>query len=169
MREQYAWRSLALAGILAFVGLSVILQIIRIQTSPEAAIFRAQAAQYAETIQTFYPERGQIYDRNSHLLAGNKTVYEIGVDLKNVKDKHAIALAVGMELGLNPIGLYNLMANPPANLAYLILANYEDSDKALALQQLKINTDAQTPSGQQSSLSGLEFTPHPQRTYPEGS
>ena len=169
MREQYAWRSLALAGILAFIGLSVILQIIRIQTSPEAATFREQAAQYAETVQTFYPERGQIYDRNGHLLAGNKTVYEIGVDLKNVKDKHAIALAVGMELGLNPIGLYNLMANPPANLAYLILANYVDSDKALALQQLKVNTDAQTPSGQLSSLSGLEFTPHPQRTYPEGS
>ena len=169
MREQYAWRSLALAGILAFIGLSVILQIIRIQTSPEAATFREQAAQYAETVQTFYPERGQIYDRNGHLLAGNKTVYEIGVDLKNVKDKHAIALAVGMELDLNPIGLYNLMANPPTNLAYLILANYVDSDKALALQQLKVNTDAQTPLGQLSSLSGLEFTPHPQRTYPEGS
>ena len=169
MREQYAWRSLALAGILALVGFSVIFQIVRIQTSPEAAIFRAQSAEFADAVQTFYPERGEIYDRNGHLLAGNKTVYEIGVDLKNVKDKHAVALAVGVELGLNPDDLYKLMANPPSNLTYLILANYVDEDKALALQQLKITTDEQTPLGQQSTLSGLEFTPHPQRTYPEGS
>ncbi|HUH97459.1 MAG TPA: penicillin-binding protein 2 [Anaerolineales bacterium] len=169
MREQYAWRSLTLAGFLALVGISVILQIIRIQTSPEAATFREQAALYAKTVQTFYPERGQIYDRNGHLLAGNKTVYEIGVDLKNAQDKHAIALAVGTELGLNPGSLFNLMAKPPSNLAYLILANYVDADQALALQQLKIHADEQAPAGQGGNLSGLEFTPHPQRTYPEGS
>ena len=169
MREQYAWRSLTLAGILALVGLSIILQIARIQNSPEAATFRGRLAQTIETVRTFYPERGQIYDRNGHLLAGNTTVYEIGVDLKSIKDKHAIALAVGMELGLNPDNLYSLMATPPSNLEYLILANYVDSDKALALQQLKIKVDAQTPSGTQSSLSGLEFTPRPQRTYTEGA
>jgi cell division protein FtsI/penicillin-binding protein 2 len=159
----------ALACLLAFVGLSIILQLIRIQTSPEAAIFRAWAKLNEETLQTYYPERGLIYDRNGHLLAGNKTVYEIGVDLKNIKDKQAVATAVGTELGLNPNDLYNLMANPPSNLAYLILANYVDADKALALQQLKDNTDKQTPTGEQSSLSGLIFTPHPQRTYPEGT
>jgi len=169
MREQYAWRSLTLASILALVGFAIILQIVRIQTSPEAAIFRRQAAQDAQTVQTFYPERGLIYDRNGHLLAGNKTVYEIGVDLKSVKDKNAVALATGVELGLNPNDLYKLMANPPSNLTYLILANYVDEDKALALQQLKITTDEQTSSSGQSSLSGLEFTPHPERTYPEGS
>jgi cell division protein FtsI/penicillin-binding protein 2 len=91
------------------------------------------------------------------------------VDLKSIKDKHAIALAVGMELGLNPDNLYSLMANPPSNLEYLILANYVDSNKALALQQLKIKVAAQTTSGTQSSLSGLEFTPRPQRTYTEGA
>ena len=169
MREQYAWRSWTLTSVLALVGFSIILQIVHIQNSPEAATFRAQSAQFAQTVQTFYPERGEIYDRNGHLLAGNKTVYEIGVDLKNVKDKHAVALAVAVELGLNPDDLYNLMANPPSNLTYLILANYVDEDKALSLEQIKITADQQTSSGEQSSLSGLEFTPHPQRTYPEGA
>jgi hypothetical protein len=56
-----------------------------------------------------------------------------------------VATAVGTEFGLNPNDLYNLMANPPSNLTYLILANYVDADKALALQQLKDNTDKQTP------------------------
>ena len=34
--------------------------------------------------QTYYPDRGEIYDRTGHLLAGNQTVYEIGVHLASV-------------------------------------------------------------------------------------
>lgn len=169
MRQQYAWRSLVLAGLLGFVGVSIILQIIRIQNSPEAAIFRAQAAEYANILKTYYPERGEIYDRNGHLLAGNKTVYEVGVELNIVKDKRAVALAVGAELGLNPDDLYKQMTNPPDGLQYLVLADYVDSDKAAQLQQLKLTTDAQSAPGETSSLSGLEFKAHPQRSYPEGA
>jgi hypothetical protein len=46
---------MALACLLAFVGLSIILQLIRIQTSPEAATFRAWAKLNEETLQTYYP------------------------------------------------------------------------------------------------------------------
>ena len=169
MREEYAWRSLLIAGILGFIGITVLLQIARIQNSPEAVIFRAQANEYANVLKTYYPDRGEIYDRNGHLLAGNKTVYEIGVELSYVNDKRALALAVGAELGLNPDDLYKLMMNPQPGQQYLILANYVDADKASQLQQLKLATDAQTKSGELSSLAGLEFTPHPERSYPEGS
>jgi cell division protein FtsI/penicillin-binding protein 2 len=169
MRAQYAWRSLALAGLLAFVGLSIILQMIRIQTSPEAETFRERVATHAVADTTYYPERGLIYDRNGHLLAGNKTVYEIDVELKNVKEPNALAKAVGTELGLNPDDLYNLMVKPPNNLPYIVIGHYVDEDKALALKQLTGQTDEQTPTSEQSSLSGLVFTPHPQRSYPEGA
>ena len=169
MRQSYAWRSLLLAGILAFIGVSIILQIVRIQNSPEAAIFRAQAADYATVLQTYYPERGEIYDRDGHLLAGNKTVYEVGVQLSEAHDLHAIALAVGGELGLNPDTLYGQMANPPQGMQYLVLADYVDAEKAVALEKLQEATAAQTSSGQISSLTGLHFRSHPQRSYPEGS
>lgn len=169
MREQYAWRSLLIAGLLGFIGISITLQIVRIQNSPEAAIFRAQASEYANVLKTYYPDRGEIYDRNGHLLAGNKTVFEVGVDLGYVKDKQALALAVGAALGLNPDDLYNQMLNPQSGQQYMILANYVDADKAAQLQKLKLDTDAQTKPGEISSLSGLEFTPHPERSYPEGS
>lgn len=169
MRQRYAWRSLLLAGLLAFIGVSVILQIVRIQNSPEATIFRVQAAEYANVLQTFYPERGEIYDRDGHLLAGNKTVYEVGVQLSDAHDKHAIALAVAAELGLNPETLYAQMMNPPDKLQYLVLADYVDSDRAAQLQQLQVSTAAQTPAGQAGSLAGLHFRAHPQRSYPEGS
>jgi cell division protein FtsI/penicillin-binding protein 2 len=164
MRQQYAWRSLVLSGILGFVGISILLQTVRIQNSPEAEVFRAQAAEFANILQTYYPERGEIYDRNGHMLAGNRTVFEIGVDLQAAKDKHSIALAVGVELGLNPDSLYSQMVNPPAGLQYMVLADFVDSAKAAAFQQLKQTTDAQS-----NSLAGLEFKPHPQRSYPEGS
>ncbi len=169
MREKYTWRSMLLAGILAFVGILIIMQIIRIQNSPEAAVFRARAQEYANVLKTYYPDRGEIYDRNGHLLAGNETVYEVGVELSYVKDKQAIALSVGAELGLNPDDLYNQMANAPASQQYLILANYVAADKADQLKKLMDATQAKTPPGEFSSLTGLEFTPHPQRSYPEGS
>ena len=169
MREQYAWRSLLIGGIFGFIGIMVVFQIARIQNSPEAALFRAQANRYANVLKTYYPDRGEIYDRNGHLLAGNKTVFEVGVQLSYVNDKRAIAMAVGAQLGLNPDDLYNQMLNPPSGQQYLILANYVDADKAKQLQQLKLDTDSQTKPGEISSLTGLEFTPHPERSYPEGT
>ncbi len=169
MRKQYAWRSLVLAGLLGFLGFSILLQIIRIQNSPEAAIFRAQAIDYANIFQTYYPERGEIFDRNGHLLAGNRTVYEVGVELQSALNKHAIALAVGVQLGMNPDTLYGQMANPPSGVQYLVLADYVDSSKAAALQQLKLSLDSESSGGQAGTLSGLEFKQHPQRSYPEGS
>ena len=169
MRESYAWRSLLLAGLLGFIGTSIVLQIIRIQNSPEAAIFRAQANSYLNVLQTFYPERGEIYDRNGHMLAGNKTVYEIGVQLSDAHDKQAIASDVAAELGLSPETLLGQMEKPPSNIQYLVLADYVDADKAAQLQQLQVSLAKQTQAGQYSALSGLHFRAHPERSYPEGS
>ncbi len=169
MRQSYAWRSLLLAGLLAFIGVSIVLQIVRIQNSPEAATFRAQLLDNAHRLQTFYPERGEIYDRDGHLLAGNKTVYEIGVELRDVHDMHAVANAVGNELGLNPNDLYGQMADPPKNLEYLVLADYVDAAKAAALQQMQLNNAASSPAGQAADLTGVYFRAHPQRSYPEGA
>ena len=169
MRQSYAWRSLLLAGLLAFIGVSIILQIVRIQNSPEAAIFRSQEQNYLRVLQTYYPQRGEIYDRDGHLLAGNKTVYEVGVQLSDVHDARSIALAVGGALGLNSDTLYGEMENPEKGLQYLVLADYVDADKAAQLQKLQEETANNTAPGKYSPLSGLHFQPHPQRSYPEGS
>ena len=169
MRQQYAWRLLLLVYGLAFAGLSVILQIVRIQNSPEAAIFRKQANEYANALQTFYPDRGEIYDRNGHLLAGNKTVYEVGVDLELMRDPEAIALAASVQLGLNYDEVRNALAAPPPGMHFFLLADYVDADQASALQQLKIRMDEKSRPGEPGSLAGLEFKAHPQRSYPEGA
>jgi cell division protein FtsI/penicillin-binding protein 2 len=169
MRQQYARRSQVLAGVMLVFALAIMVQMTRIQNSPEAAVFRQQAENYAYELQTFYPNRGEIYDRNGRLLAGQKTVYEIGVDLNNVSDPHAIAFAVSRELGLDYDGLINVIQNPPDGISYLVLADYIEAQQALNLQELKRALQEQAESGTVGGLTGLQFKAHPQRSYPENA
>lgn len=168
MRQQYARRSQVLAGVMFVFALAIIVQMTRIQNSVEADVFRQQAENYAYELKTFYPNRGEIYDRNGRLLAGQKTVYEIGVDLNFITDPHAIAFAVSRELGLNYDNLMNAIQNPPEGISYLILANYVEAQNALNLQELKRALQQQADPGL-GGLTGLQFQAYPQRSYPENS
>lgn len=169
MRGQYARRVQVLAGAMLIIALAIVVQLTRIQNSPEAAVFRQQAENYAYEWKTFYPNRGEIYDRNGRLLAGQKTVYEIGVDLNTITDPHAIAFAVSRELGLNYDNLMNVIQNPPDGISYLVLAGFVDAQKALNLQELKRALQEQAAEGTLGGLTGLQFKAYPQRSYPENA
>lgn len=169
MRSQYARRVQVLAGAMLLIALAIVVQLTRIQNSPEATVFRQQSENYAYEWKTFYPNRGEIYDRNGRLLAGQKTVYEIGVDLNTVTDAHAIAFAVSRELGLNYDNLMNVIQNPPDGISYLVLADFVDAQKALNLQELKRALQEQAAEGTLGGLTGLQFKAHPQRSYPENA
>ncbi len=97
--KNLSWRFLTVAIIMALVGVAILVQIVRIQASPEVAGITGQGAYLWKT---FYPARGEIYDRYGNLLAGNKTVYEVGVDLTVNPDPQTIALAAQMALGMDP-------------------------------------------------------------------
>src|SRR6186997_1904393 len=107
MRQRYAIRSMIIASGFVLAVLGVIVQIIRIQTSEQAAVFLSQGDRYAGEFQMFYPERGEIYDRNGHLLAGNRTVYEVGVGLREMASPEALAAALSANLGLTYDEIYN--------------------------------------------------------------
>ena len=169
MRQQYALRVQALTGVMGIIAFAIIVQMTRIQNSPEAAIFRQQASSYAYELRTFYPDRGEIYDRNGHLLAGNKTVYEIGVDLSIVKDPHAIASAVSVELGKDYSQVIDSIQNPSEGAFYVVLADFVATEQALKLKELKKTLQDEAEEGVSGSLTGLEFKSHPQRSYPENS
>ena len=167
MRQQYAWRSMLLNGFLAFIATLVVLQMVRIQASAEADAFRDQKNNFAGEYRTYYPERGEIYDRNGHLLAGNRTVYEVGVDLNSVRDPHSIAMAVSVNLGKNYDEIYSEILNPPAGFSYLVLDTHASPEAVAYLKELKQELNASdnpTPS-----LVGLEFSPRLARSYPEDS
>lgn len=169
MRSQYARRVQVLAGAMLLIALAIVMQLTRIQNSPEAAVFRQQAENYAYEWKTFYPTRGEIYDINGRLLAGQKTVYEIGLDLNAVTDAHAIAFAVSRELDLDYDNLMNVIQNPPEGISYLVLADFVEAQKAINLQELKSALQEQAAEGTLGGLTGLQFKAHPQRSYPENA
>ena len=169
MRQQYARRTQVLTLVMGLIALAIIVQMTRIQNSVEAAVFRQQASNYAYALRTYYPDRGEIYDRSGHLLAGNKSVYEIGVDLNVVRDPHAIAFAVSKELALDYSRILDTIQNPPDGLSYVVIADYIEPQQAINLQELKKALQEQAPDGTLGGLTGLQFKSHPQRSYPENS
>jgi cell division protein FtsI/penicillin-binding protein 2 len=140
---------------------------IRIQTSKEAAVFLKQGDRYAGSFQTLFPERGQIFDRQGHLLAGNKSVYEIGISLRDVKNPHTIALTLSAVLGMDYEKTLKEITNPPVGMIYMVVDDFVPSDKTRALQNLKSEMGAKYKAAGDASLAGLDFKAHLMRSYPE--
>lgn len=163
MRQQYAIRSLVLVIGFALVGLAIIAQMIRIQNSEQAKIFLSQGDQYSGEFSMFYPERGEIYDRNGHLLAGNRTVYEVGVSLSQMENPEALAMLLGAYLGKSYEEVYNQLTNSPKEWEYIVVQDYVGDETVAALQGI-MQTKKDTGD---NSLDGLGFKPHFQRSYPE--
>ena len=163
MRQQYAIRSLIIVAGFILVGLGVLVQIIRIQSSPEAKIFLSQGDRYAGEFQTVYPERGEIYDRNGHLLAGNRTVYEVGVSLSEMKSPESVANILSKYLGLTYDDVYKKLTGSPKSWEYVVIQDYVSADKVDSLRQLV----QQLKDANDFRLNGLAFKPHFERSYPE--
>lgn len=142
---------------------------IRIQVSPEAADFRDQSDNFAMVKRTFYPERGEIYDRHGHLLAGNETVYTVGVNMPDVVSVDTLARDISGHLGLDYQETYDKLLNP-YGLVFVPIANFVDGEKIASLKDAAEQT-AKTSAAEfrPSPLSGLEFHPTLQRSYPENA
>lgn len=167
MKSVYLSRARFVSWMFALMVIAVIGQILRIQYSPEAAAFKQQGDRYSGAFRTFYPERGQIYDRHGFLLAGNQSVYEIGVNLQEMRNPHSIAVAMNSVLGLDYDSTYTNLTNPPEGLLYLVLKDYVPADKASTLRELQSQLNIQYAASGDVSLAGLDFRPHLQRIYPE--
>ena len=163
MRQQYAIRSLILVACLVLVAVAVIVQMVRIQGSEQAMIFISQGDRYAGEFHMFYPERGEIYDRHGHLLAGNRTVYEVGVSLSEMGNPEGMARILSSYLGLTFEDVYDKLTNSPESWEYIVVQDYVGAETVTALQLLMQDLDKTNDQ----RLSGLGFKPHFQRSYPE--
>src|SRR6185503_17537053 len=124
MRQQYAVRSLVLIIGFVMVALAVIAQMLRIQNSPQAETFRSRGDQYSGEFNMFYPERGEIYDRNGHLLAGNRTVYEVGVSLSQMQSPDSLANILSKYLGLTYDEVHKKLTESPKSWEYVVIQDY---------------------------------------------
>jgi cell division protein FtsI/penicillin-binding protein 2 len=143
----------------------VIVQIIRIQTSEQAKVFLSQGDRYAGEFQTFYPERGEIYDRNGHLLAGNRTVYEVGVSLSEMASPDSLANILSKYLGLTYDDVHKKLTDSPKSWEYVVIQDYVGVN---TVDQLKLLVQ-QMQGADDNRLDGLAFKPHLERSYPENS
>jgi cell division protein FtsI/penicillin-binding protein 2 len=168
----------------SFVGLClsilvalILLQMIRIETSAQGRALTDNAVKNYEYVkQRVYPERGNIYDRWGHLLAGNEEVYEVGVDLSAVQNPETIAAVASSILGLN----YNdVLQKASVKYSqgvseYTILTDFVSPAKIDQIKQIEANYQ-NGPAGPQNkgdtspSLSGLLWSPHLKRSYPENT
>jgi len=175
-------RRYLLAG-LVFVTVAVVIvaQIVRLQVGPVAVALRKQGDSYNQQLHTFYPARGEIYDRWGHLLAGNETVYEVGIDLRT-KGKSPETIAYVLSKVLIPghpeydsQAYYNdvftiVSSEPTTTTVYSVLADFVTQKEVDEIRQWSQQYDALYRNRREKdrpTLTGLAFRPHYQRTYPE--
>jgi len=161
--------------LLTIVGGLIILQVIRIQNSAEARSLSADAIKnYDYEERKIYPERGSIFDRWGRLLAGNKEVYEVGVDIRYVKNPETIAQMAHEILELDYDTIYNRITKDyvNSNIQYVVLSDFVPLEKITAISETKENYKRLTPLNKGEKLPSLEgvlWTPHLQRSYPENA
>lgn len=179
VRNNEYLRYWVVGGLLSAAGLIIFVWMIHIQTSPKVKDILAKGNPFLYEDKTIIPERGSIYDRWGHMLAGNSEVYQVGAELNQVTDAQNIAQTVYSILGDEYIIDYNQMV---ANLSqewdknefgYVTIANGVPADKiALIEAEIKrVNANiAAAPEKQAElmpNLDGLSWTPYLQRSYPE--
>jgi len=171
MIADYSWRYTTLGLLMTTVASFIIVQMVRIQTSPQAEVFRNQGAVYAGSWKTIQPTRGLIYDRWGNLLAGNTTVYEVGVELTHVRNPSTIALALNAVVGSDYNQVFAAASQQPSKTSvYAVLANFITEEQKVRLERFAEEMEAAyfgTNDENRPSLAGLRFFPHLQRSYPE--
>ena len=172
MNKEHTWRYTLLGAVVSVLPLLIVFQMLRIQTNPEqVSAFLAQGDLYSGVTRTAYPPRGLIYDRWGGLLAGNKMVYEIGVELQDVRNPNTIALTLNYVLGLDYTNVLEAVSQKPSKDAvYAVLANSVDPEKMKQIWRIRDQINLAPRSSQDDappSLRGLVAYPKLQRTYPE--
>jgi cell division protein FtsI/penicillin-binding protein 2 len=168
MNKEINWRYKFMGFGFVVVGLIIIGQLIRIQFNPELDKSEKYEGQYV----IIQPARGQIYDRWGNLLVGNSTVYEIGVDLRyvrDVEDAKAIAFALQAIIGKDYEQVFGQASQGfSKNSVYAVLADYVSPEKKALLEKYIEDHEEHNLGRKDSpSLSSLVFRPHLGRNYPE--
>jgi cell division protein FtsI/penicillin-binding protein 2 len=172
MKPELLWRYLFSGAILTILPCLIIVKLVTVQVDEEQRKRIEKEIIYNEYgLDTIERPRGQIYDRNGDLLAGSQVVYEVGVELRQVKNPNAIALATHLVLGEDYARMLGLASVPFADDAvYVPLAQgatQEEVNKLIAMQEEFAKLFSDSNSKDAASLDGLTFRPYLSRIYPE--
>lgn len=160
IRDETLSRRLTLVGVV-LIGISLVLLVrllsFQFRMNPEIkqALEDQAKNRYQQTVEVL-PKRGQIFDRNGHLLATNSFEYRIGISPNQVVDRQAVAIALAPLVGLPENRLYDLL-QPNADGTfppYVLLASRVSAEVGQAIADL--------------SVPGIIIEPLPIRIYPQG-
>jgi cell division protein FtsI/penicillin-binding protein 2 len=172
--QERTWRYSFVGVMLAVLPFFIFLQVVRIQIDPkllENVSAKIEISQHAQHM--IVPARGQLYDRRGNLLAGNRTVYEVGVELRDVVNAQTIAQTVSAILGVDyQDALARASLKSSENAVYSVLVDnvpQEEIDKLAVVKEQMDALYAKTKGENVPSLIGLVFYPHLGRIYPERS
>ncbi len=153
------------------LALAIVGRMIAIQTSVSAQAIDEIGKQNSYVYKKIQPERGNIYDRWGHLLAGNTEVYEVNVDTRYVRNADTIANTAASMLDLDYDKVYfNITGteeNPPANTVFL--KSYVSADTINQIAERKAKYAENYKDSSSPSLQGLVWKPYLIRSYPEKS
>ncbi len=146
-----------LAIVLTAFSAMICIQMIRIQTSASAKNLDQWAENYGYELRTIQSERGYIYDRWGHLLAGNKEVYELGVELQYVQNPSTIAATLASLVGADYIETFTAASQPysAGSSVYVTLADFVDVNKINEIEKLKSQYENVNPYGEDPDLPSL--------------
>jgi len=172
MPREHTWRYVMMAAAFGLVAVLILWKTFNIQSSPEAAVFLDQSEYYSRLLKVVYPPRGEIFDRNGNLLAGNRTVYEIGIELASVQDPKAIALALSALVGTDYNYALQVASQPPsADSIYAVVDDFVLPEKIDLLKAYDVNREPEDGDSLRCSndpaLVALICRPHLARSYPE--
>ena len=174
------WRFNLLAILFMLAGVMIVIQLVRLQFSPERGEFVTQGDQYNRTLHIFYPPRGDIYDRWGRLLAGSTLVYEVGAQVDNVDNPDSLAFALSKVLvnhaeydyaGYSDDIFAVVHQAQISGTAYVQLADFVTPEELTQLQDWARNyknlPDVDYGEAGKPSLDGLVYRPRLERFYPE--
>jgi cell division protein FtsI/penicillin-binding protein 2 len=163
----------AIGIIFLVAGAVIIFQMFRLQTSASAKELLEASERYAGVSKLVYPDRGNIYDRWGHLLAGDQQVYEIGINLQaSGINPETLATVLESVLGVDYAAVLEAAKMPyiEGRSEYVVITDFVSAEKINALAELQRKYEELPDVEGQSmpSLNGLEWNGHRVRNYPEG-
>jgi cell division protein FtsI/penicillin-binding protein 2 len=164
------WRIQLLSIGLLVAGLIIFSWTVSFQFLPEGDELRREGDLYQGVWLELKPPRGLIYDKTGYLLAGNRIVYEVGLELQYKGTPDAIARVLNATIGIDyqdALKIANIEFSEDA--VYAQVARDVPAADAHKLMTLLDDWYATyTGDKDEESLEGLVLFPYLARTYPEG-
>ncbi len=169
--QEQKTRLSVLGVVLSVIPVLIVLMILRIQVDRvEASRLEAYAQSQSNVKPQVAPMRGQIYDRYGNLMAGNETVYEVGIDLpkRDAYEESPKSLAMTLSSILDNVSYAEAYAATSMKYVkfvsvFSVVKSYVPKEKIEQLDNYLRLMDSD------SRLYSIAYKPMLRRVYPENS